>query len=421
MLSIAANFPFTRYTYPAVSTFTPCAAVLMAIANEMDTIMASTRHWTDKCMGWVPPFSQIYFGMLFYIQTLKAMLIAGHLATHSELRTLLSEFEMLYPLSTLWIPGPLVSFFKNLACFTPDPERFGNVTPSICQRPGWTRASHYTFGHMTTHLPNLSFYFSRLYSVCDAATRDGTTEISFARDVDGPRFLATIFGRACDNEATAEHIMLRSPGASLVYAGNLRLWQKAALQMNSELPGNLNIDNDDVEDSWVSALRLDHSFYWFSTVAAMMARYCQFWKDSTSLEDCSPNGSAAGAVRCCVIDNHTSMFDIPAWTEQAGKHNSFVHGNRNQMGHYALLSYPTLMLNASTALQDIPETDIQAALTYAYNLYLDKTQRRDGVTGPFWTIRPLASGCNHFRTIQGIAALLTRVYHCDSRLGLDRH
>ncbi|WJX32170.1 hypothetical protein P8452_20529 [Trifolium repens] len=49
------NFPFRSITYPRISTFLPCFATPMCYLTHMDNLMASTKRWTDNCMGWVPP------------------------------------------------------------------------------------------------------------------------------------------------------------------------------------------------------------------------------------------------------------------------------------------------------------------------------------------------------------------------------
>jgi hypothetical protein len=179
-------------------------------------------------MGWVPPYSQIYVGILFYIQTFRAMECAGLLSPGSEILSLLNGFWTQYSLNDVYVPGPLVQCFKNISCFSPTATyRFGNVSPSIPSRPGWSQDRSYRLqDHLTTHLPHIYLFASRLRSTCNAATRANVTESSFATDVDGPRYLATLFNQPCDHNSN-EIANLTGPGASHVYAGNLILWQNS--------------------------------------------------------------------------------------------------------------------------------------------------------------------------------------------------
>ncbi|WJX38228.1 hypothetical protein P8452_25914 [Trifolium repens] len=201
--------------------------------------------WTDNCMGWVPPYSQIYVGILFYIQTFRAMECAGLLSPGSEILSLLNGFRTQYSMNDVYVPGPLVQCFKNISCFSPTAtDRFGNVSPSIPARPGWSQNRSYRLqDHLTTHLPNIYLFASRLRSTCNVAT------------------CANIDNLGC-------------------------------------CPVLLDVDKHEVDNNWTSFLGFDESIEWFGSLNAMMAKYCQFWRASRPLSECPPGGFAAGAVIC---------------------------------------------------------------------------------------------------------------------------
>ena len=90
--------------------------------------MAFTKRWTDNCMGWVPPISQMYISVLVYVQIFRAMDAAGLLTPGSSISNFLVVFINVFPLAELWIPGPLVSLFRNISAFWPSADdQFGNV------------------------------------------------------------------------------------------------------------------------------------------------------------------------------------------------------------------------------------------------------------------------------------------------------
>ncbi|KAL9663108.1 hypothetical protein QQ045_027945 [Rhodiola kirilowii] len=169
--STAASFPPHVVRYPALSTFIPNAATLMYFVQYMDFTMSSTKRWTDNCMGWVPPYTMIYVATLFYIQTLRAMDAAGAISPSSEHYFVLSSFLTQFPVDNLWIPGPLVQFFKNLSSFRPtETEAFGNVTPTLPETPGWSRQERYSLPDpLHLHLPHIPAIISRLHTVCGSA------------------------------------------------------------------------------------------------------------------------------------------------------------------------------------------------------------------------------------------------------------
>jgi hypothetical protein len=415
------NSPFRSITYPQISTFLPCFATPMCYLTHMDNLMASTKRWTDNCMGWVPPYSQIYVGILFYIQTFRAMECAGLLSPGSEILYLLNGFQTQYSMNNVYdVPGPLVQCFKNISCFSPTAtDRFGNVSPSIPARPGWSQNRSYSLqDHLTTHLPNIYLFASRLRSTCNVATCANVTESSFATDVDGPRYLATLFNQPCDHNSN-EIANLTGPGASHVYAGNLELWQKAAAQIYNLgcCPALLDVDEHEVDNNWTSFLGFDESIEWFGILNAMMAKYCQFWRASRPLSECSPSGYAAGAVVCRQLSG--SLFNEPCWNAPTGTHNATNHKSDNQIGHYSMNQSSTLKFSATTTIEDIPEANLFAASTYNVNLLPASSDAANYHHGKFWDIFPNTHELTRAQIIPGVLATITREFHSDSRIYPD--
>ncbi|WJX32176.1 hypothetical protein P8452_20533 [Trifolium repens] len=382
------NFPFRSITYPRISTFLPCFATPMCYLTHMDNLMASTKSWTDNCMGWVPPYSQIYVGILFYIQTFRAMECAGLLLPGSKILTLLNGFRTQYSMNNVYIPGPLVQCFKNISCFSPTAtDRFGNVSPSIPARPGWSQDRSYRLqDHLTTHLPHIYLFASRLRSTCNAATRANVTESSFATDVDGPRYLATLFNQPCDHNSN-EIANLTGPGASHVYAGNLELWQKAAAQIDNLgcCPVLLDVDEHEVDNNWTSFLG-----FLMNLLNAVVGRQLS-----------------------------GSLFNEPCWNAPTGTCSATNHKSVNQFGHYSMNQTSTLKFSATTTIEDIPEADLYAASTYNVNLLPAKSDPANYHHGKFWDIVPNTHELTRAQIIPGVLATITREFHSDSRIYPD--
>ncbi|KAF8047728.1 hypothetical protein N665_2852s0003 [Sinapis alba] len=362
---------------PSISTFTPCFISIFYYLNIMDHMMTSTKQWTNNCMGWVPPFSQIYTCMLLYIQTMRAMKASGYLSPGSELSLLLGDF-----------------------C-NEDSEMLLQRSPRL--QDG-----------LKLDLPNLNLFISRLNSVCAAATRPDMTSDLFLRDVNGPNYMANLFSQACD-QSDHEQANLTSPGACLTYSGSLRLWQNANSQLALlGIPKCLDVNATEFNDNWTTFLRLSEDATWFGSIAAMMAKYCQFWKGSMPLYDCSASGSAAGAVRCTATD--TDVFDPPHWTAQAGNHNATQHANPHQVGHYSMRSNLSLVFKAATSVRDISVSHIFAAQTY--NIYLSPNDDGNNALrhGHFWSIYPDAFTKSGIHIYPGVISYLARDYHSHSRI-----
>ncbi|XP_021758807.1 uncharacterized protein LOC110723747 [Chenopodium quinoa] len=203
---------------------------------------------------------------------------------------------------------------------------------------------------------------------------------------------------------------MSTPGASLAYAGNLRLWQHAADMLDSiDIPPNLDLTQQDneVPNSWTSFLRFDHSPNWFTTLVVMMGKYCKFWRGSCPLSDCSPEGSAAGAVRLYAIRG-SSIFKCAEWSPAQGEYNIHEHGNTNQFGHYILQHDATLSFNAANAFEDLPDLHAQADLTFHYNMLYKERNAKKLRKGPFWTIHPDTHTLRNISVYQAIPATLVR-------------
>lgn len=412
----AVNNPLEELTYPSVSHFTPCFQVLFYLLNYMDSLMTSTKRWTDNCMGWVPPYSQMYISVLIFVQTFRAMDSAGYILPGSGISNFLNTFYEVFPLNELWIPGPLVALFRALSAFWPSASnRFGNVTPSVPTSPDWTTARRFCpRNNVIDCLPNTSVFISRLRSICAVATTAGMTDALFNNHTSGPNFLSTLFGRQLTHDAFDISIM-SAPGSSFAYTGSLTLWQAAATRINSlSVPTDLMVTSNAFND-WTSFFRFSNfrnEHVWFGPVSAMMAKYCQFFKGSTPLGDCSPNSSAAGAVKCS-RKTDTDIFIDPDWIDQAGNGTSHQHQDANQNGHYVLRNSVRLIIDATCAVEDIPLSHQYAGITFSMNLLTPNSTVR---TGSFWTLAPDAFGRGNIELLPGVLSTIMREYHSDVRI-----
>nr|WUR08103.1 RNA-dependent RNA polymerase [Coprinus comatus partitivirus 1] len=421
ILNAAVNNPLEKLKDMTVSGYIPNSQVLFLIINYMDTLMASTKRWTDNCMGWAPPISQMYFAMVFYLQILRASDAAGTLSPTTGLRTVLDHFCEIYPLSQIMIPGPLVAAFKSISAFWPSAsDRFGNVTPAIPARPGWSAARRGTLAvPSSVNLPNISLYITRLRNVCNTAIQ-ATTETEFLVHPDGPAKVSTYFGNTMDDQ-NIEQWLFSGPGANLAYPGNLRLWQNAATGLNLlSIPADLT-PTSAYADHWSAAFRLDNQEHlWFGPVTAVMAKYSQFFKGSVPLSECSPTGSAAGAVKLTTnaTNGHNSAETptfVAAVAADAANHIAAV------AAHRVLFARRRAVFDASVAIEDIPDANIFSALTFAMNWsYDDAAHIAAQRNGPFWNVTPDTHSRRVIETLPGILSTVMREYHSDSRIDASK-
>lgn len=417
ILKSAVNNPLATLVYPAVSTYVPNFAPLFYLINYMDFLMASTKRWVDNCMGWAPPISQMYLGVLVIIQSLRAADTAGAIAPGSDIALLLQTFMQVFPLNELWIPGPLIAAFRAISAFWPSAsDRFGNVTASIGNDPGnlFTAANLYRPTN-TNQIPNINWYIHRMRSICGVAQIAGITEPQFATHVNGPNYCRNIFGANPANNA-AEHSLLSGPGCGFISAGSLQLWKNAAAYLaQNQIPTEIQNRAFGPLTSWTDFIRFvngEHS--WFGPVSAIMAKYCQFFRGSVPLSECHPTSSAAGAVKCTYAAA-TNINAPPAWHAQAGNHNQDFHGHADQVSHYDLRNSATVVINAALSVEDVPDAHVFTATTYGINCY-DPAQVAALRNGNFWLLAPDCAGRNNIEVLPGVLATIMREYHSDVRI-----
>ncbi|XP_057768463.1 uncharacterized protein LOC130988597 isoform X2 [Salvia miltiorrhiza] len=141
-----------------------------------------------------------------------------------------------------------------------------------------------------------------------------------------------------------------------------------------------------------------------------MAKYCQHWKGSCYLSECHPNTSAAAAV-VTSPDGDPHMFNPPEWVVPTGNHGGTAH--------YTLHTDRTLIVDAQTAIKDIPDSMYQAAVTYAINLH-PPNSGRDTRLGDFWRIRPPVAVRQDISILKGIATSIYCDLHSDTRIDHTR-
>jgi len=429
IFAAVANNPLADLADFSSSSYVPNCHVLFYLLNFMDFTMAGTKRWIDNCMGWAPPISQMYISVLVYVQILRAMDCASAIPPGSPHANFLITFQNVFPLNELWIPGPLVAFFRHISAFWPSAtDRFGNVTPILPDTPGWTRALFFRLGAYNASnvpnrcLPNVSAFISRLRSICTIASAAGTTQATFSANISGPNSIRSLFGSNLNNGVNEQWI-LSGPGVSYIYPDNLQMWQNTAASLNRlRIPADLVAAagaNATVPiNEWSAFIRFSQNaneHEWFGPVAAVMAKYCQFFKGSAPLGEISPNCSAAAAVKGRTDAVH-NMHVTPTWNPQAGTGASTEIGNANAAAHYTAKVSSRCVLSVRCALEGIPDNHVYAGIGFALNAYESQAVQTAMRRGTFWSLGPDTAGRDNVEVLPGMLSAIVHKYHSDTRI-----
>lgn len=425
MFEAAANNPFASLKLPTPSTFVPNTQVCFYLLNYMDHLMAGTKRWTDNCVGWNPLISQLYISVLIYYQIFRAMDAASMIGPGSPLSSFLLTFGSIFPLNDIWIPGPLVSFFRNLSAFWPtDSDRFGNVCPFVPAEPNWTQNSRYNLGtynnsaHLNTLLPNISAIISRLRTICLVAAQSAD-QTTFNNSRDGPYFIEHMFGNALDN-AINEQRYFSGPAIKWMLPDNLQMWKLSSSRLAYlQIPTDLDFNNDAVSNDWISFLRFDNNQHmYFANISALMSKYCQFFQGSRPLSEIMPNCSAAGAIKLRSVAG-SDLIDRPAFHAAVPA----VPGPPAVPAvpaHRTLRAAGRLVQNGRIAVEDVPTAHVYAAITFGFNSYWDLASQTAMRQGPFWTLGPDTNGREQIEVLPGTLSTIVRKYHSDVRIAADK-
>ncbi|AZT88603.1 coat protein [Gaeumannomyces tritici partitivirus 1] len=415
ILKAAANNPLSDVDYPAVSTFVPNSAVLFYVLAFMDQLMSSTKRWFDNSAGWAPPISQMYISVLFYYQVMRAQHAAGNAS--GDMVQFLILFEQIFPLSELWIPGPLVAAFRALSAFRPDQnDLFGGVTPALPNQPGWSaNRGHSLADHVRLFLPNISFMLSRLRDVADLSVT-GITDAEWLNHTNGPNHIESLNGHAAAHNANYD-AMVTSPSLKFALSGERFLWRNAHARFAfMQVPARLNA-NAAVRNTWTSFLFFeDNQHHWFGNVSAIMAKYCQFFEGSRPISELVPVNSAAGALKLRISHPPSTIHTPPVFNAAAGAGNNHQHGHAAQVNHYTCAHHARVVIDANLAVRDVPDAHTYSALTFCYNAYFSNASQAACRAGPFWDLGPDTKSVRNAEILPGVFSTIMREYHSDTRI-----
>lgn len=126
------SFQTKHYRVP--STYKPCAIMLFEYVHAMNECVEDNTLLIEKCDLYHPLVINVYYAILFYVQTARAMKAVKRLSAVSTLW--LDTFEKFYPPESLPIAGPTYMYFRSLCAIKCDSGRFNDISPEIPQNVG---------------------------------------------------------------------------------------------------------------------------------------------------------------------------------------------------------------------------------------------------------------------------------------------
>lgn len=365
------NTRLTAIRRKEVSTFIPNSQFMFEVIFTMDKILGSSNIWTQELQSWSPLHTRLYYGTLFYIQTMRAMAACTDLDEENMvfLDYLLSQF----PPESLPVAGPLVPFFKSLcSCDPPFPE-FGPVCPTLGNT---TRIERGEFPCLPVSkrifLPNLVGIRHGILNM----RRPLVNNVPISWDISFQTTDAAanaILGLGADHHMNRDARIM--PGTIRPVIMDLKARRRYALYDNhfrvSGAPNILHLNN------YRSYLGFAGDRAWFAELVRQMKKHATHFRGSTTLASCSPRNGPSSLI----MVNHEANYFADGLHLARGIRS--IDLTASALCDYIELPSPSEPIGLATQINWLPADRLQPGINAdAY---------RATKVGPIWTVLPTRS------------------------------
>ncbi|CAI8584838.1 unnamed protein product [Vicia faba] len=356
------------------SAYSPSCLMMDYIVHIMNDCLCDSNCFKRDAPHYHPYILRLYYGVIFWIQCLRAGLEARKLP--SEQHQFLLQFLESHSLESLPIAAPLLPLFKTLCTSQPEYKIFGLVYPQIpseagpCRRDAFMREIAPSF--FLPNIPGVFALLDHLNSLATAPSKQAhipVTETATAAVVFGHYSFPPL------NERTDfEKYALCSAGLQYLCEADKKLNEEFA-ERYTYFQFPVTRADDDLRPI-ANFLHMNEDMEWFTRVKAVAAIAARYFTGSETLADCSPSGVAANQYVCKM---QTPAIPPTPPRQSADRQALFPFAFRLCT---TLTSPPTPLTEAMAAMA---QTHIQMFPTHPY---LGQFGNPVG-TGPFWDVRPI--------------------------------
>nr|UBR58449.1 capsid protein [Rhizoctonia solani partitivirus 11] len=430
ILKLTGRVPIFNVDNYVDNTFVPSSIALMHTVNLMDRTMVMTHRFLQGAPLWNTYLTKAYVGLLMYIHAFRIERAAGLLipAHQDVLRT----FESYFALDSLMIPGPVVPFFEAMGVSAPYSDQLTDVFARFPNETGASGSNAFlldfaagTQQRVPSPMACMDQYYRILESVAAQPTDHNQSELEVIAENDIPHHVPRHFYRTTANTQnsrwcqTIPEFRFPPPLSYSIVQSNRSFAhlfprsEQGTVLVHHPDPGadvtrptsryRLASFNNTNQLDWYQYLYLRAVgtrpiANWVGPASAIMQRYCEFFKDSVSLDSIPVTSSGAGQVEVA----YTAASGISAGNPTQGtlsRINSLECTVRHV--HPTMIAVPLPMQIASL-------TQVNAS-GFAF---ADATSR----TGPLWDVRPYVQQSTAFDMMQAVEAHVAAHYHSDTRI-----
>lgn len=378
-----------------VSGYLPCALMMFHIVHLLNALLVDNFYFKRYAPDYHPYILRLYFGILFWIQVLRA----GHDAKtlDAEAHEFLTRFLANFPPESLPIPGPLLALFKTLCTSLPEIPSFGKVYPYSPAQPGPAQRSDLWNSYYCLIWPQIPQIFALLEDLNDKI--NGTTPVYPKKGKHTPvGATAVTFGHhaypAHATRTDLEKWFLVCSGLEYPCEADAKLNEAFAERYdNFDFPTTAATDD---LSSYYGFMSMGNKLSWFATVrdvAAAAALYCE---GSGTLADCSPSGIVANQF-AVIYSSPATAPTAPTKTSDPASLFPFA---------FRLTTTARSPPALAEALAAMAQTHVRypANHPFAHNIGDGNTR-----TGSFWSIRPVERSSEDEESVHALPGIVKRM------------
>lgn len=319
-------------SYPTVSRYCPSAHELFEIVHACNQLLAGNVYLTRIESLYHPTLINIYYAIVFYVQSLRAMNEAG-IITRSQRRFLMKLTEQ-FPLELFPIAGPMVLTIQALCAIQLEDQKYTMVCPTIPDPIGPATAEIPHLQPLDLCLPDVPRLIGMMNCVLARAPNDQDYD-NFDRfnPLDGatnaaPRILGGLtYPLPADWQGPIAWNLTR-PG--LTYPPECDRAHHQAIfnrRSNYSLPIIAAATPIATIESF---LGLNNDMVWLTPILAVAGSHADFFLGRRSLNDINPIGSPASLLvgsytaSTPVLVQPTSLYDAASKLKLSAKYQTTI-------------------------------------------------------------------------------------------------
>jgi len=296
MRSSVYHMKVAPIVYPKVSTYVPSFYMFFFALQAMHSIVHENTYLHYLTPNYITIASKLYYGILSYLQILRAKIVAG-IITKVE-QQVLRRFEREFPFESLPVASPMITFFQNLGAVKLADPMYTWISPTLPDTLGTAANTNGIFSLSDNiMLPNVPAMIRFLYEIGEANAVADITQNNFlvpsSRVAGNANFFGINLGAAQQNQPDFQRLVYSAGWLNppeIPSTLDIRLLRRIQRWNLPQLTAATDLRN-------VSQfLQSDENLEWFKNLVNMCTEEAKFFKGSTNFSAIEPTSGLSALI-----------------------------------------------------------------------------------------------------------------------------